>query len=35
MARRLVGMAVEGGGVGVLLAVGGVPMATLLNGYFR
>jgi len=31
MAGRLVGMAVEGVGVGVLLAVGGVPMATLLG----
>jgi predicted PurR-regulated permease PerM len=31
MAGRLVGMAVEGVGVGVLLAVGGVPMAALLG----
>ena len=31
MAGRLVGMAVEGVGVGVLLAAGGVPMATLLG----
>jgi predicted PurR-regulated permease PerM len=31
MAGRLVGMAVEGVGVGVLLALGGVPMATLLG----
>ena len=31
MAGRLVGMAVEGLGVGVLLAVGGVPMAALLG----
>jgi predicted PurR-regulated permease PerM len=31
MAGRLLGMTVEGVGVGVLLAIGGVPMATLLG----